>query len=74
MACQWELFRNTRAPMPSQRTQVQLCKCRSCHGARSAYGLGIRPGDGIRTVNDEAERLAVLAWKPEPPPEPERAA
>lgn len=61
--CVWERFRATAAPMASQQQQLRLCNCNKCDGARRvALALG--------TTNrkDIAARLAVLAWKPEPPP------
>lgn len=74
MACQWELFRNTRAPMRSQQQQITLCACGPCVATRLLWQ---RMGERARNPGDSAgiqARFAVLAWKPEPPPEPERAA
>lgn len=61
--CVWERFKQTRAPMASQQQQLRLCSCAKCDGARRvAMTLGSSPRKDI------SARLAVLAWKPEPPP------
>jgi len=72
MACQWERYRDTRAPMPSQQQQVQLCGCTPCRNARLLSLAHFRAGGrGLALRKPTAERLAVLQWKPEPPSEAE---
>lgn len=72
MICQWERYKATRAPMPSQQQQVFLCQCTACRNATLLFDATISKAAGIKPAT--AERLAVLQWKPEPPRGPETAA
>lgn len=75
--CQWERFRATRAPMHSQQRQIGLCPCQLCRLVKQHQNITKlidRRGKLDEKQTGLIERRAVLQWKPEPPPEPERAA
>lgn len=67
--CQWERFKATRAPMHSQQRQVLLCTCTPCRNARLMSSAVVAKGRSVKLQPKTAERLAVLSWKPEPPPD-----
>lgn len=62
--CCWVVYRDTRAPMPSQQRQVTSCQCGACRNARLLKEATIR--HDVRLHPATAERLAVLQWKPAP--------
>lgn len=72
--CQWERFKATRAPMHSQQRQIGLCQCSPCQSARTVNAAKMTGAAMLKLKPSTKARLDVLKWKPEPPPEPERAA
>lgn len=72
--CQWERFKVTRAPMPSQQRQVMFCPCPACSGARAMHEAAL-VNPTLRVLNQRVkERFEALQWKPEPEAETDGAA